>query len=94
MRDARLHLKRFFNGSAAATARANLSPSFAEPRGTAALLALEAGGAAEFVALPLGYTTAFGGAALRGAIAARYDTVAPEEIVAGCGGDGQPLGGG
>ncbi len=80
-------LKRFFNGPAAATARANLSPSFAEPRGTAALLALEAGAAAEFVALPLGYTTAFGGAALRGAIAARYSTIAPEQIVAACGGD-------
>ncbi len=80
-------LKRFFSQPAAATARANLSPSFAEPRGTAALLALEPGAADAFVALPLGYTTAFGGAALRGAIAARYDTVAPEEIVAACGGD-------
>ncbi len=34
-------LKRFFNQAAAATARANLSPSFAEPLGTADLLALE-----------------------------------------------------
>ena len=79
-------LKGFFNGPAAATARANLSPSFAEPRGTAALLALEPGAAEAFVALPLGYTTAFGGAALRGAIAVRYATIAPEEIVAACGG--------
>jgi len=80
-------LKRFFNQPAATTARANISPSFAEPRGTAALLALEPGAAEEFVALPLGYTTAFGGVALRRALAARYDTVAPEQIVAACGSD-------
>lgn len=80
-------LKRFFNGPAAATARANLSPSFAEPRGSAALLALEAGAAERFVALPLGYTTAFGGLPLREAIAARYEMVAPGQIVVACGGD-------
>ena len=80
-------LKRFFNQPAAATARANLSPSFAEPLGTAALLALEPGAAEQFVALPLGYTTAFGGAALRAAIAARYKRIAPEQILAACGGD-------
>ncbi len=80
-------LKRFFNQPAAATARANLSPSFAEPRGTAALLALEPGAGERFAALPLGYTTAFGAAPLREAIAARYARIAPEEIVAACGGD-------
>jgi aspartate/methionine/tyrosine aminotransferase len=80
-------LKRFFNQPAAATARANLSPSFAEPLGTAALLAVEPGAAERFAALPLGYTTAFGGMGLREAIAARYARIAPEEVLAACGGD-------
>jgi aspartate/methionine/tyrosine aminotransferase len=80
-------LKRFFNQPAAATARANLSPSFAEPRGTAALLALEPEAAERFAALPLGYTTAFGAVSLREAIAARYARVVPEAVVAACGGD-------
>lgn len=80
-------LKRFFNQPAAATARANLSPSFAEPLGTADLLALEPGAAERLTALPLGYTTAFGGAELRGVIAGRYATIAPDEIIVACGGD-------
>ncbi len=80
-------LKRFLNQPAAANARANLSPSFAEPLGTTDLLALEPGAAERLTALPLGYTTAFGSAALRGAIAARYATVAPGEIIVACGGD-------
>lgn len=81
------HLKRFFNQPAAATARANLSPSFAEPLGTADLLALEPGAAERLAHLPLGYTVAFGGAELRGAIAARYSEVEPGQVVAACGGD-------
>jgi aspartate/methionine/tyrosine aminotransferase len=80
-------LKGFFNGPAAAMARANLSPSFAEPLGTEELLALEPGAAERLARLPLGYTAAFGGAELRAAIAARYATVGPDEIVAACGGD-------
>lgn len=81
------HLKGFFNQEAATTARANLSPSFAEPLQTAELLALEPGAAERFVNLPLGYTTAFGGSDLRTAIAARYARLEPEQIVAACGGD-------
>jgi aspartate/methionine/tyrosine aminotransferase len=80
-------LKGFFNQPAAATARANLSPSFAEPLGTDELLALEPGAAEQLVRLPLGYTAAFGGLELRSAIAARYATVGPDEVVASCGGD-------
>jgi len=80
-------LKRFFNQPAAATARANLSPSFAEPLGTATLLALEPGAAERFAALPLGYTTAFGGVPLREAITARYERIMPDEVVVACGGD-------
>jgi aspartate/methionine/tyrosine aminotransferase len=80
-------LKGFFNQPAAATARANLSPSFAEPLGTEDLLALEPGAAERLVRLPLGYTAAFGGLELRSAIAARYATVGPDEVVASCGGD-------
>ena len=80
-------LKRFFNQAAAATARANLSPSFAEPLRTSDLLALEPGAAERYADLPLGYTTAFGGDELRAAIAARYASIAPEEVVAACGGD-------
>lgn len=80
-------LKRFFNQPAAATARANLSPSFAEPLETTALLALEPEAAERFVALPLGYTTAFGGVPLREAITARYERITPDEVVAACGGD-------
>lgn len=80
-------LKRFFNQPAAATARANLSPSFAEPLGTATLLALESGAAERFAALPLGYTTAFGAVTLREAIAARYERIGPDEVIVACGGD-------
>ncbi len=80
-------LKRFFNQEAAATVRANLSPSFAEPLGTADLLALEPDAAERFARLPLGYTTAHGGADLRAAIAARYARIEPGQIVAACGGD-------
>jgi len=80
-------LKRFFNQPLATTARANLSPSFAEPLGTEELLALEPGAAERLVRLQLGYTAAFGGAELRAAIAALYTTAGPDEIVAACGGD-------
>jgi aspartate/methionine/tyrosine aminotransferase len=80
-------LKRFFNQPAAATARANLSPSFAEPLATDALLGLEAGATERYTSLPLGYTAAFGGSSLREAIAARYERVAPDEVVAASGGD-------
>jgi aspartate/methionine/tyrosine aminotransferase len=80
-------LKRFLSQPAAAVARANLSASFAQPRGIVALLALEPGAAERFAAQPLGYTAAFGGASLREAIAARYEHVAPDEVVATCGGD-------
>lgn len=80
-------LKRFFNQPAAATARANLSPSFAEPLGTAALLALEPGASERFAALPLNYTPAFGSLALREAIASRYGHVAPDHVLAASGGD-------
>ncbi len=81
------HLKRFFNQAAAQTARANLSPSFAEPLRTPELLALEPDAAERLAALPLGYTTAFGGTELRDAVAARYDRLEPGQIVATCGGD-------
>jgi aspartate/methionine/tyrosine aminotransferase len=80
-------LKRFLSQPAAAAAHANLSASFAEPRGMAALLALEPGAAERFAALPPGYTAAFGGEPLRVAIAAGYERVAPDEVVATCGGD-------
>jgi aspartate/methionine/tyrosine aminotransferase len=80
-------LKRFLSQPAAAAARANLSASFAQPRGIATLLALESGAAEIFTALPLGYTTMFGGAPLREAIAAGYERVAPDEVVATSGGD-------
>ena len=80
-------LKRFLSQPAAAAARANLSASFAEPRGIAALLMLEPGATETFTALPLGYTAAFGGAPLREAIAAGYERVAPDEVVATSGGD-------
>lgn len=80
-------LKRFFNQEAAASARANLSPSFVEPLQTADLLALEPGATERLTTLPLGYTGAFGGVELRTAIAARYAQIAPEQVVAACGGD-------
>lgn len=80
-------LKRFFNQPAATTARANLSPSFAEPLGTAALLELEPGAAERFAARPLGYTPAFGAVPLREAIAARYQRITPDDVVVACGGD-------
>ena len=80
-------LKHFFSQPAATAARANLSPSFAEPLGTATLLALEPGSAERFVALPLNYGTAFGAQALREAIAARYEHISPDEVVAASGGD-------
>ncbi len=81
------HLKSFFNQEAAATARANLSSSFAEPLQTADLLNLAPGAAERLVNLPLGYTTAYGSVELRAAIAARYTSLEPEQVVATCGGD-------
>jgi aspartate/methionine/tyrosine aminotransferase len=80
-------LKRFFNQPLAATARANLSPSFVEPLATSALLALEPDAADRYVSLALGYTAAFGGDELRQAVAARYTDLDPRQVLLTCGAD-------
>jgi aspartate/methionine/tyrosine aminotransferase len=80
-------LKRFFNENAARTARANLSPSFAEPLSTAELLALEPDAAAQLTRLPLSYTGMHGGLELRTAIANQYRHLGPEAVIATCGAD-------
>ncbi len=80
-------LKRFFNDGAASTARANLSPSFAEPLSTAELLAFEPDAAAQLTRLPLSYTGMYGGLELRAAIANQYRHLGPEAIIATCGAD-------
>ncbi|HEV2107844.1 MAG TPA: aminotransferase class I/II-fold pyridoxal phosphate-dependent enzyme, partial [Thermomicrobiales bacterium] len=80
-------LKRFFNDGAASTARANLSPSFAEPLSTAELLAFEPAAAAQLTRLPLSYTGMYGGLELRAAIANQYRHLGPEAIIATCGAD-------
>jgi hypothetical protein len=54
-------LKRFFNDEAASAARANISPSFAEPLSTAELLAFEPDAAVQLTRLPLSYTGLDGG---------------------------------
>ena len=80
-------LKRFFNDGSASTARANLSPSFAEPLSTAELLAFEPDAAAQLTRLPLSYTGMHGGPELRAAIADQYRQLGPDAIVATCGAD-------
>ncbi|MDP9368878.1 MAG: aminotransferase class I/II-fold pyridoxal phosphate-dependent enzyme [Chloroflexota bacterium] len=80
-------LKRFFNEGSASTARANLSPSFAEPLSTADLLAFEPDAAAELTRLPLSYPGMHGGLELRAAIANQYRQLGPDAIVATCGAD-------
>ncbi len=80
-------LKRFFNDGAARAARANLSPSFAEPLSTAELLAFEPDAAAQLTCLPLSYTGMHGGLELRAAIASQYRHLGPDEILAACGAD-------
>ncbi len=80
-------LKRFFNDGLASTARANLSPSFAEPLSTAELLAFEPDAAAHLTRLPLSYTAMHGGPELRTAIASQYRQLGPEDIIATCGAD-------
>ncbi len=80
-------LKRFFNDGPASGARANLSPSFAEPLSTAELLAFEPDAAAELARLPLSYTGIHGGLELRAAIAVQYHDLNPDGIIATCGAD-------
>ncbi len=80
-------LKRFFNDGAARTARANLSPSFAEPLSTAELLAFEPDAAAQLMRVPLSYTGMHGGLELRAAIANQYRLLGPDAILAACGAD-------
>jgi aspartate/methionine/tyrosine aminotransferase len=80
-------LKHFFNQPLALSARANLSPSFAEPLSMPDLLALEPDAAERLASLPLGYTAAFGGADLRATIAARYADLDPAGVLLGCGAD-------
>ncbi len=80
-------LKRFFNDRAASAARANLSPSFAEPLSTAELLAFEPDAAAQLTRVPLSYTGMHGGLELRTAIANQYRHLGPDEILAACGAD-------
>ncbi len=80
-------LKRFFNESSASTARANLSPSFADPLSTADLLAFEPDAAAELTRLPLSYPGMHGGLELRAAIANQYRQLGPDAIIATCGAD-------
>ncbi len=75
-------LKRFFNDGAARTARANLSPSYAEPLSTAELLAFEPDAAAQLTRVPLSYTEMNGGLELRAAIANQYLQLGPDEIIA------------
>ncbi len=80
-------LKRFFNDGSASAARANLSPSFAEPLSTAELLAFEPDAAAHLTRLPLSYTGMHGGLELRAEIANQYRQLGPEAIIATCGAD-------
>ncbi len=80
-------LKRFFSEGAATAARANLSPSFAEPLPMAELLACEPDAAECLARLPLGYTEIHGGHALRAAIADRYAGIGPDHVVGTAGAD-------
>ena len=80
-------LKRFFNDGAASAARANLSPSFAEPLSTAELLAFEPDAAARLTRLPLSYTGMHGGLELRAAIAGQYRLLGLDAIIATSGAD-------
>jgi len=80
-------LKRFFNDVSANTARANLSPSFAEPLSTAELLAFEPDAEAQLTQLPLSYTGMNGRLELRAAIAHQYRQLGPDAVIATCGAD-------
>ena len=80
-------LKRFFNDASSSMARANLSPSFAEPLSTDELLAFKPDAAAQLTRLPLSYTGMHGGSELRQAIAAQYQELDPDEVIAACGAD-------
>ncbi len=80
-------LKRFFSEGPAAAARANLSPSFAEPLPLAELLACEPDAAERLARLSLAYPGIHGGRVLRAAIAGRYARLQPEHVIVTCGGD-------
>ncbi len=80
-------LKRFFSEGPATAARANLSPSFAEPLPLAELLACEPDAAARLAGLSLAYPGIHGGRELRVAIAGQYALLQPEHIIVTCGGD-------
>ncbi len=80
-------LKRFFNEGPATAARANLSPSFAEPLPLAQLLAFESEATERLTRLSLAYTEIHGGREVRAAIAAQYDHLAPDHVVVTCGAD-------
>ena len=80
-------LKRFSSEGPAAAARANLSPSFAEPLPLAELLACEPDAAERLARLSLAYPGIHGGRALRAAIAGRYAHLRPEHVIVACGGD-------
>ncbi len=80
-------LKRFFNEGPATTARANLSPSFAEPLAMAELLAFEPDAAARLTRLALAYPGLHGGRELRAAIAGQYAHLEPDHVVVTCGAD-------
>ena len=73
--------KRFFDDGSAGAARANLSPSFAEPLSTAELLAFEPDAAAQLTRLPLSYPGVHGGLELRAAIANRYRQLGPDDAL-------------
>ena len=82
-----LRLKRFFNEGPATAARANLSPSFAEPLAMAELLACEPEAAERLTHLALAYPGLHGGHELRAVIAGHYTRLAPDHVVVTCGAD-------
>lgn len=75
-------LKEFFYAPGAGSAEFNLSQSFAEPITVKELLALEPGTREGFEQIRLGYTGLDGSAALRAAIAERYDGLKAGNVIA------------
>lgn len=75
-------LKDFFYTPEAGQADYNLSRSFAEPMAVGELLALEPDAREKLNAMALGYPGVDGSAALRAAIAARYEGFSADDVIA------------
>lgn len=80
-------LKRFFHQPLASTAKASLSSSLAEVCSLQDVLPLEPGAEQAYTQLGLGYTQPNGSLELRTLIAARYQSLTPDDIVVTSGSD-------